>query len=209
MRREFVTIGFLDRGVVAGHKIRNPMMKEIYSAAKTAGFHETVWQYIFDGQIGGLVLPYRDGHYEFHVRFYADRIFAECEVNRGCIAHFFASRYNATELTVSLLRPLVSKPTERYLVLMAEANTWRDDEKFMANWHSGIRTRHGDVQQPYVPRCMETIYNLSWSILVLFGVAAAVIAAMVWAPDYLRLWIVTLLLGLLCCHTILPRRGKP
>lgn len=64
-----------------------------YRALKDAGFRETIWQFVYRSQRGGLVLPIDKGRLELHARFYADgTIEAELEVGRRFIGHFLNPR---------------------------------------------------------------------------------------------------------------------
>lgn len=83
----------------------------IYCALKRAGFRETVWQFVYAGQLGGLVLPLEGGIREIHVRFYADIVEAELEVGRHFLAHFFRPQYQAEGLVLELVKHHVG-PTE-------------------------------------------------------------------------------------------------
>jgi len=75
----------------------------LYYCLKGVGFKETVWQFVYSGQLAGLILPLEDGNKEIHVRFYCDRIEAELEVGRYYLDHFFAPRMEAKYMVLSLL----------------------------------------------------------------------------------------------------------
>ena len=70
-------------------------LREAYAALKRRGFRETVWQIVYEGQIGGLIAQSNSRSGEYHVRFYDDRIEAEDEIARWRLAHFYCRRTSA------------------------------------------------------------------------------------------------------------------
>ncbi|OVE74681.1 hypothetical protein BVX95_01475 [archaeon D22] len=78
--------------------------KEIYNALIGAGFRGTVWQFIYKGQLAGVILPLFNGTQEVHIRFYKDTIEAELEVGRHFLDHFLQPRFQAESYVLSLLR---------------------------------------------------------------------------------------------------------
>jgi hypothetical protein len=69
-------------------------MVAIYEALKQRGFRETYWQVVYPGQIGGLIKSPLNTIFEFHVRFFeTGMIYAELEVGRSVLLHFFIHKY--------------------------------------------------------------------------------------------------------------------
>ncbi|MDR3410744.1 MAG: hypothetical protein P4L87_07345 [Formivibrio sp.] len=68
-------------------------MQAIYRALKNVGFRETYWQFVYPGQIGGLIKSPRNNLVEFHVRFFDNgMIYAEFELGRSALLHFLGHR---------------------------------------------------------------------------------------------------------------------
>jgi hypothetical protein len=65
----------------------------IYQTLKSMGFKETRWQFVYPGQIGGLIKNPRSTLLEFHVRFFSDGlIYAEIEIGRSGSLHLIDRR---------------------------------------------------------------------------------------------------------------------
>jgi hypothetical protein len=136
MKRRVVNLGIFSPNVCAGRAVADAETRSIYGCLKSLGFRETRWQFVYDGQLGGLVLPYNDGLNEIHVRFYDDRIFAELEYSRSSLFHFVFPLFNANGFVAELLKDrLPPKPHERLLESLG-ANL-RDDEAVLAHWRPG------------------------------------------------------------------------
>lgn len=102
--------GLFSPGTVKnGGKISHPGMKNLYEELKKIGFRETRWQIISKEQLAGLVLPLTDGENELHIRFYRDRVFAECEAARIYISHLFKKAINANSFFWVSLKNLYFK----------------------------------------------------------------------------------------------------
>ena len=114
----------------------------IYAELLRCGFVETRWQLIYDGQIGGLVCPHNNGLNEIHIRFYAERIFAELELSRASPFHFLFPLFNANGYVIDLLR---GRLPDAMLALLAErtSQNLRDEEAARRIW------RHREQQDPY------------------------------------------------------------
>jgi len=68
-------------------------MNSIYQALKEMGFKETYWQFVYPGQIGGLVKSPRSNLLELHVRFFQEgMMYAEIEMGRSALLHFLNRR---------------------------------------------------------------------------------------------------------------------
>jgi hypothetical protein len=126
-KRRITTIGIFAPTQCSGALVRDARMIDLYQALKSMGFVETRWQYIFDGQIGGLVYPCNNGWNEVHVRFYRDRIFAEFEVSRSSPLHFLCPRFNANKYLIEILNGKVPPESLQYVKTRTTCNL-RDDE---------------------------------------------------------------------------------
>lgn len=133
--RRLKSVGLLSYSKCNGRLVTEQYQKLFYSILRRSGFVETRWQLIFDGQIGGLVLPYRDGKYEIHVRFYEDRIFAELEVGRSHAFHFLAPRMNANSYIRSVAAMHLADDTLSHLEALMHPRTQRVEEVNLRTWN--------------------------------------------------------------------------
>ena len=124
-RRLFRTIGIFRPRDCLRPNLENSYHRAIYDALRAAGFQRTVWQYIFDGQITGLVKP---GLNDIHIRFYRDRLFAEIEISRALVSHFYGPKYNAREVILLLLKNRIREIEFRFLDNALRSNTIRAEE---------------------------------------------------------------------------------
>lgn len=110
-------------GLVRRHACRRLAIKEtsphqssmtaIYDALKQAGFAETFWQFVYPGQIGGLIKAPQNSLIELHVRFFEDGlIYCELELGRSVLLHFLNHRFFANGY---LIRKIGSKLTPVHL----------------------------------------------------------------------------------------------
>ena len=106
-KRRRVSFGFLSPQHWPGCTPDTNINKLIYFGLRKAGFRETIWQIIYRGQIGALILPLNNGKLEIHVRFYVNTIEAELEVGRHFPDHFLQPRYQAEAIVLKLLKPHV------------------------------------------------------------------------------------------------------
>jgi hypothetical protein len=183
-------------------------MLQIYEALKEAGFLETKWQFIFEGQIGGLVYPYNEGLNEVHIRFYHDRIFAELEISRSSLLHFVYPLFNANAHIVEILKDKVSKEIHEFLKSKTTSNLL-DDELARPKWDSktqnnpyertnlfgsAIVNRLGVACHPYI----------SWRGMLGCAIVFAV-------PISIQAWPLALALSLLGVLTwrFVPTAGRP
>ena len=135
MKRKLVNFGIFSHGIVIGKSINDPLMFFIYNKLKEKNYKEEHWQYIFKEQIGGLVLPHNDSRNEIHVRFFKDRIFAEYEIGRPYISHFWGPRYNANKYIFNELKPYLTKNEKQCLCKMLSNINQLEDEKKMQHWN--------------------------------------------------------------------------
>lgn len=113
----------------------------IYKALQECGFKETLWQFVYPGQIGGLVRNPNHNFLELHVRFFDDEmIYGEIELGRSVLLHFvnrrlFINRYLekmlGSKLSDQQLRVLKAS-TGRYKSVYDTTYTeWSVKERFM------------------------------------------------------------------------------
>ncbi|OHB49712.1 MAG: hypothetical protein A2Y10_06020 [Planctomycetes bacterium GWF2_41_51] len=108
-KRPLVSLGIFSPRHWSSFKPNDKNQISIYKALRQAGFKETIWQFIYRGQIGGLVLPLNDGRAELHVRFYTNTIEAELEVGRKFIGHFLQPRFQAESIVLSKIKKYLSQ----------------------------------------------------------------------------------------------------
>ncbi len=133
MKRRLRSFGILSPRIVAGRLLKDPISLKLYEKLKQIGFRETPWQYIYDSQLAGLVLPY-DGNNEVHIRFYRDRIFAELEIGRAFVSHFFGPQFNAIEIVLHKTAKHITKEERKYLTSMLYSKSIREDERSLVKW---------------------------------------------------------------------------
>jgi hypothetical protein len=138
MKRQLRTFAIFSSDVRSGRWIEDVMMRRIYEKLLRYGFVETSWQFVFRGQIGGLIMPHSTGgkadFNEIHIRFYNDRIFAEYEIGRAYISHFFGPRLNANVQLRLMLVNYLDERELRYLAAMNNPEKLSSDEQHMAEW---------------------------------------------------------------------------
>jgi hypothetical protein len=105
IKRSVRTIGLFSPAHCLGLRPSGSAGAWLYERLKAVGFRKTVWQFVYSGQLGGLILPLEHGLKEIHVRFYRHGIEAELEAGRSCFDHFLAPRVDATDDVLSMLRP--------------------------------------------------------------------------------------------------------
>ncbi len=133
-KRKLISFGIFSREIVQGKRIRDKCMLSVYRKLLDLGFKQTRWQYIFDGQIGGLVLPFNGGENEVHVRFYNNRIFAEYEIGRAYVTHFIGPRFNANNYLLGILYHSLSQEEVNFLEEFCSAKRQVHEESQMINW---------------------------------------------------------------------------
>jgi hypothetical protein len=137
-KRKFRSIALVIPSVKRGSPISDPTMRSIYLKLRSLGYQETPWQFVFRGQLGGLVLPYPVSgdvsRNEIHIRFYQDRIVAEYEIGRAYLSHFFGPRLIANRAIVSMLEPHLTQLENIELRLLTSRSRLLDDERAMKEW---------------------------------------------------------------------------
>lgn len=136
MKRRFVNFGIFSYRIVKGKEIQDHILEKVYVLLKMKGFKETPWQYVYEGQLGGLVLPYNDSKNEIHVRFYQDRVVSEFEIGRSYVTHFLGPRYNANRYLYDFLSSSLHEDEKEHLQSMLCNSRLLDDEKEMLCWDS-------------------------------------------------------------------------
>jgi hypothetical protein len=124
-RRRFRTIGLFSPLACLTPKLQNLYHRAIYAALLDAGFKRTIWQYVFDEQITGLV---KYGFNDIHIRFYPDRLFAEIEISRAFISHFYGPKYNASQFVLDALKGRLSEIEYQWLRRALLSETLRIEE---------------------------------------------------------------------------------
>lgn len=157
-------------------------MRAIYQSLKNIGFRETYWQFVYPGQIGGLIKCPRNKLVEFHVRFFeGGMIYAEFELGRSVLLHFLGHRYYLNRYIVRKIQSGLSQEHLAYLQCamqryktahLREWPEWSTENRFMTE---GIK------------RQIKFLTVLSdWRVLALI-MLASVVASSVHGPIMLPL----------------------
>ncbi|MGA8498629.1 MAG: hypothetical protein WB764_24305 [Xanthobacteraceae bacterium] len=94
----------------------NASITAIYEALKGSGFKETYWQFIYPGQIGGLIQNAGGTLIEIHVRFFKNGlIYAEMEIGRTASLHLIDRRLYANHYLVRKMSSNLTKTDLDYL----------------------------------------------------------------------------------------------
>jgi len=147
-------------------------MGRIYEALKRRGFRETYWQFVYHGQIGGLVKTPKGQLYELHVRFFdSGMLYAELEIGRSLLLHFVVGRKYLNTYIASILRAALSD--EDLLFLLKATQQYKDQSpNEWSEWsaHNLLLTRSAR-------RAARLLYIFSdWRVLA-FAMALAAGAA--------------------------------
>lgn len=102
-RRRLRNIGLFSPAHWFGLPPDGSQIAHLYYKLKQHGFTETVWQLVYEGQVGGLILQVDGGRKELHVRFYDNLVEAELEVGRNFLEHFGASRHRSEFEVLTLM----------------------------------------------------------------------------------------------------------
>lgn len=212
MKRRFQTLGIFASKHTDGALMVGTKFECIYNRLKDLGFKETRWQYVFSGQIGGLVLPINDpkalrsGADELHVRFYEDRIFAEYEIGRSYLSHFVGPRYNAN--AQMLVRYAESMSEDEVALWESHTQTacLAEQEREMEVWDGRSRfDKLRDIQAATASSLiLIALFNLGWKgVVVLLSLLILTIVG--WTVPSVALSAVSILAAWL----FLPGRGDP
>lgn len=165
-----------------GTNISDQYLSKIHRALRSAGFTSTRWQFVFDRQLAGLILPDRRGDRELHVRLYPDRIFAELEIGRTSPLHFVQPILNGNDILVDLLEPLLSEDELGELHRLTSRDRLAIQERTYPRCSKSALVNFIDVP-PTANRlryCSSLItYNiLSWRVIAAAAAAAVSVAAL-------------------------------
>jgi hypothetical protein len=145
-------------------------MTAIYEALKSAGFKETYWQFVYPGQIGGLVQNARGTLIEFHVRFFENGlIYAEMEIGRSASLHLINRRLYINYYIIKKLHSRLPSAHLDYL----RAATERSKLVYPKDWTEwSVQNR---FMTPSIKRKIRFLAVLSdWRTLALIMMASVV-----------------------------------
>lgn len=173
-------------------------MTAIYQALKRAGFNETYWQFVYRGQIGGLVKNPRGTLLEFHVRFFEDgMIYAEIELGRSVLLHFLNRRCYINQY---LARRLRSRLPEKYVDYF-QLSTERYKCAYHRNWPEWtIRNRFVTLSMKKQIHFLTTLSD--WRVLALIMLGSTVSS---FTPSLVILPLVTA--TMIVVYLLAPRRS--
>lgn len=173
-------------------------MAVIYEALKRRGFRETYWQFVYHGQIGGLVKTPSGQLYELHVRFFGSgMIYAEFEIGRSMLLHFLVGRKYLNNYIATIIR---SDLTEEELGFFRDA-TQKYKESSTNRWSEW--NAHNTLLSRPVKRTARLLYIFSdWRILA-FAMALAVGATL----GHVTMVAPALATLLILLYVIAPRRN--
>jgi hypothetical protein len=211
MKRRLVGLGIFSPNVYRGTSITYAHCRSIYRALTELGFVETRWQFIYEGQMGGLVYSYNDGLSEIHIRFFSNRIFAELEFSRSSLFHFVFPLFNANGHIIDLLRNRISDESLEFLIRRTTENLC-DDELALPVWAYKDQENPYTDATPHGRRSSSLVAGLDkllgWRKLV--GVIAIVLAISIYfiptSPPYI---LIPLLLVALFSIGYMPTVGRP
>jgi len=143
-------------------------MNAIYAALKSAGFRETYWQFVYSGQIGGLVKSPKGTVIEFHVRFFeGGMIYAEIELGRSLLLHFVNRRSYINKYLVAMLASRLSAAEASYFL----ASTERYKSAYHNDWPEW--TANFRYITPSMKKQIRFLTTLSdWRVLALIMLAS-------------------------------------
>lgn len=199
--RKFVSLGIFCPRICRGDMIEDVRLKFLYNKLISLGFRETKWQFIYDGQIAGLVFPYNDGLNEIHIRFYKDRIFSEFEVGRSSIAHFFGPFFNANEFVLNLIKNEIDEDIFSLAKSLTSRNKLRKQELELDIWNENREKRGGkDINfsfkkdkkfQYFIATIIQRYFgwnNVNNSMFVAFSLTLALNESLIFTPILLVVW---------------------
>ncbi|MDO8241009.1 MAG: hypothetical protein Q7T51_03465 [Candidatus Moranbacteria bacterium] len=211
-KRKIKNIGLFNRIGIKGNKLPSEKLQQIYQLLLSKGFRETRWQFIYEGQLAGLVKPYSCGKNEIHVRFYDDRIFAEFEIGRAYIQHFLGPRLNANGYLFSLLVNHFSELNDiKWLEELFSTENQTIDELSMRIWDVN------KTEDPFLyKRQQENILRAS-TLFVLsnffigwkWAYSIIVIGISIYVFKFSIEYLVLLPLMAILLTPFLPHKGKP
>jgi hypothetical protein len=173
-------------------------MTAIYRVLKNAGFEETYWQFVYPGQVGGLVKIPRGTLIEFHVRFFeGGMIYAEMELGRSVLLHFLNRRYYINHHLVKKLNSKLSSSQIAYL----RTSTERYKASCACDWPEW--TMENRFMTPGIKRQVRFFTVLSdWRLLALI-MLAGIISSIADGPVALAL----LTAAMILVYLLAPKRS--
>lgn len=174
-------------------------MEGIYRALRRAGFRETYWQFVYAGQIGGLIK--NPGHtlIEFHVRFFdGGMMYAEMELGRSVLLHFLSPRCYINHYLIRTIGARLSEQEQDFLRNSTEKykaiypREWRE-------WDKDTR-----LMTPFLKKQVRFLTMLTdWRTLALIMLASVVSSI---ADRQVVLPILTALMVIV--YLLAPRRAQ-
>ena len=210
MRRKFRNFGIFTPKSCDGSLLSDLRQERIAKELIAGGFRETRWQYIYQNQVYGLVLPYENGRNEVHVRFYKDRIFAEYEIGRSSLAHFLGPFLNANSFIIDTLDRTLGENDLEYLQEMTAEARLTLEELRLDKW---LHRNEGRIISHSKSRSLFSLDDPAWVSKLLswkFVVSAPLAAASVLSASA-SLWVVAALLigSIMVFNQTLPQIGRP
>ncbi len=147
-------------------------MNSIYQALKEMGFKETYWQFVYPGQIGGLVKSPRSNLLELHVRFFQEgMMYAEIEMGRSALLHFLNRRLYLNHYIFAKIQTKVSSKHRDYFLEATERYKSNHDRSW-TEW--GLRNK---FMTPGIKRQIRFLTLLSdWRTLAIVMMASVAIS---------------------------------
>jgi hypothetical protein len=148
----------------------NASITAIYEALKSVGFKETYWQFIYPGQIGGLIQNAGGSLIEIHVRFFENGlIYAEMEIGRTGSLHLIDRRLYANHYLIKKMSSTLTKTDLDYLRTATEKSKLIYPRKW-SEW--SLRNR---FMTPSLKRKIRLLAILGdWRTLALIMMASVV-----------------------------------
>jgi hypothetical protein len=213
MNRKLSNIGVFSRGVVDGRLLESELMSKIYGILKELGFRETMWQFVYVGQLAGLVLPFNGGKNEIHVRFYGNRVFSEYEIGRAYLSHFTGVQYNANDYVLNLISEKLTGKEIDELKILIRCDQQAVDEREMQKWdgkqdyYEDSRAKQRRASAIFALLALTLLYDSSWKALL---IVLMCIVTMGFLSFGLPLWALALpIISTYFLYKKLPSQGNP
>lgn len=172
-------------------------MTKIYDVLLAVGFRGTYWQYIYYGQIGGLIKGYCNNLIELHVRFFDDdTLYAEIEIGRVGFIHFSKERLFANRYISCKIGKTVDMPTLEYF------NNAATNYKIKHN----LNTPEWGIKNKFITQKVRRIIMLG-SFVTDWKTLATLLALSVLLANSRSTTLLNLILGiLLIVYVIAPKK---
>jgi hypothetical protein len=168
LRRRLINFGIFSAQQFRKAAFSDDRQRAVYLALLDAGFKPTRWQYVFDGQIAGLI---KSGINDVHIRFYPDRLFAEIEISRALISHFYGPRYNAKKIILECIKGQVGREDFLWAKRALNSQMLRTDEAALKIWDARRhpKTPYEEIRllsgSKLYQRAMKFFVGLDWQKL--------------------------------------------